>query len=268
MLFNSSTYKYCLWGLKLGAILNVYFLLKTQQSQLANVDPYLLIPAQILFIVSAYRCLFPNNYSKNIVLHDTILSSIFFTRLLATFVEILYIYMFSYVLRLINADQYPLLDLLSWLMVVQVTISQCFVWGAILLRRERYYYFEELGWFIIFVLNTAISIVLLFYSSGYQEYKTLIHINLIFGILYLPWQIIHLKSISSRIEKYRSMNIVDEIFSINLVLTNLKKSIFERVKTTEPELWGGLVGLSWMVSYWIILIPIWFYYILLTFSLN
>ena len=63
-----------------------------------------------------------------------------------------------------------------------------------------------------------------------------------------------------------AMNIIDEIFSINLVLTNLKKSIFERIKTTEPESWGGLVGLSWMVSYWIILIPIWFYYILLTFS--
>ena len=52
-----------------------------------------LIPAQILFFVSAYRCLFPVGYVKNIVLHDTIFSSIFLTRLLATFVEITYIYM-------------------------------------------------------------------------------------------------------------------------------------------------------------------------------
>ena len=266
MLLNSFTYKYFLWGLKLGAILNIYFFIKTNDTQIVNVDPYLLIPAQILFLVSAYRCLFPNNYSKNIVLHDTILSSIFFTRLLATFVEILYIYMFGFVLRLINADQYPILDLLSWLMVVQVTLSQCFVWGAILLRRERYYYFEELGWFIIFVVNTLISIILLLNSSGYQEYKILIHLNIIFGIVYLPWQIIHLKSISSRVAKYKLMNINEDSASMNLVMNNLNKSIFERNKTTDPESWGGLVGLSWMISYWITLIPVWIYYILLTFS--
>ena len=266
MLFNSSTYKYCLWGIKLGAILNIYFLLKTYETQIADVDPYLLIPAQILFVVSAYRCLFPNNYSKNIVLHDTILSSIFFTRLLATFVEILYIYMFSYVLRLINADQYPVLDLLSWLMVIQVTISQCFVWGAILLRREHYYYFEELGWFVIFVLNTAISIVLLLYSSSYQEYKILIHLNLIFGVVYLPWQIIHLKSITRRVSKIKISNIIKESISISLIKTNLQKSIFERNKTTEPEAWGGLVTLTWMINYWITLIPVWTYFIILTFT--
>ena len=64
-MLSSFTHKYFLWGLKLGAILNIYFFLKTNDTQIVNVDPYLLIPAQTLFPVSAYRCLFPNNYSKN-----------------------------------------------------------------------------------------------------------------------------------------------------------------------------------------------------------
>ena len=59
MLLNTTTYKYFLWSLKLGAIINIYFLLQTIETKIADVDPFLLIPAQILFFVSAYRCLFP-----------------------------------------------------------------------------------------------------------------------------------------------------------------------------------------------------------------
>ena len=38
-----------------GAILNIYFLLQTFETKISSVDPFLLIPAQILFFVSAYR---------------------------------------------------------------------------------------------------------------------------------------------------------------------------------------------------------------------
>ena len=44
-------------------------------------------------------------------------------------------------------------DLISWLMVIQVIISQFFCWGAILLKYERFYFYEEFGWFIIFFIN-------------------------------------------------------------------------------------------------------------------
>ena len=95
-------YKYLLWILKIGTLINIYFLLQTIVSPISSVDPYLLIPAQILFLVSAYRCMFPVNYSSHAVLHDNVFSSVFITRFLVTFVEISYIFMFSHVIRIIN----------------------------------------------------------------------------------------------------------------------------------------------------------------------
>ena len=266
MLLNSTTYKYFLWSLKLGAIINIYFLLQTIETKIADVDPFLLIPAQILFFVSAYRCLFPVGYVKNIVLHDTIFSSIFLTRLLATFVEITYIYMFSYVLRIANVGEFFFLDLLSWLMVIQVTVSQGFVWGAILFQREKYYYFEEFGWAIIFALNTFISLIVFLYGNNYEQYKILIQLNLIFGALYLPWQFIHLRSISLRVSKNKLLDNEIEKISYKLFIIGLKKSLFYREQTSKPDAWGGLVGLTWMLNYWATLIPVWLYFIIYTFA--
>ena len=62
-------YKYLLWMLKMGTLVNFYFLLQTIVTPISSVDPYLLIPAQILFLVSAYRCMFPVNYSNYITKH-------------------------------------------------------------------------------------------------------------------------------------------------------------------------------------------------------
>ena len=75
---------------------------------------------QILFAVSAYRCLFPVRFEHNVVFHDSIFSSIFVTRLLATFSEIALIFLFSHVLRLLNIDKVEWVSALSWLMVAQV----------------------------------------------------------------------------------------------------------------------------------------------------
>ncbi len=83
--------------MKLGGLINLYFLANTRP--LSGV-----LPAQILFAVSAYRCLFPVRYEHNVVFHDSVFSSIFVTRLFATFSEIAYIFLFSYVLRLLNID--------------------------------------------------------------------------------------------------------------------------------------------------------------------
>ncbi|MBC8333680.1 MAG: hypothetical protein ISR59_07455 [Anaerolineales bacterium] len=58
-----------LWLLKLGALVNLYFLGRTFVPPLASVDAHVLIPAQIFFAVSAFRCLFPVRYKDNIVFH-------------------------------------------------------------------------------------------------------------------------------------------------------------------------------------------------------
>ena len=91
-----------LWLLKLGALVNLYFLASSFAFPSAASDAHIVIPAQILFGVSAFRCLFPVRYGDNVVLHDSPLSSIFLTRLLATFAEVAFIYQFSHVIRLLN----------------------------------------------------------------------------------------------------------------------------------------------------------------------
>ena len=260
-------YKHLLWFLKIGAVVNLYFLLQTLKFPMASIDPYILVPAQVLFFVSAYRCLFPVSYTKNIVLHDSFFSSIFLTRLLATFVEVAYIYQFSYVLRIINEGQIPIIDLLSWLMVFQVVISQFFVWGAILLQTEKYYFYEEFGWAIIFILNTIASIVLYLYLDNLGKYEILLQINMIFGSLYLPWQLIHLKTIRKRIKNQDPIHNYKINWTWTLLSEGLAKSLRVKNKSSDPEAWGGTVGMTWMISYWASLIPIWIYFIVYTFSI-
>jgi hypothetical protein len=86
----------------LGALLDLYFLAHTLVPPGDTADPHLLVPARILFAVCAFRCLFPNQYKGNVVFHDTPLSSIFLTRLLATFAEVAFVYQLSHVLRLLD----------------------------------------------------------------------------------------------------------------------------------------------------------------------
>ena len=106
-----------LWLLKLGAGVNVYLI--ASLLALATPDPHVVVPGLILLAVSAFRCLFPNRYLDNVVFHDSPLSSIFLTRVLATLSEVAYIYEFSYVIRVLNVDQASWVNGLSWLMVVQ-----------------------------------------------------------------------------------------------------------------------------------------------------
>jgi hypothetical protein len=146
-----------LWLLKLGALINLYFLACTLALPSGAADAHIVVPAQILFVVSAYRCLFPNRYKDNVVFHATPLSSTLVTRLLATCVEVAWIYQFSHVIRLLNVEDVGWVNALSWLMVVQVVISQGLVWGAILTGRLVLYFYEELGWALIFAGNTAAS---------------------------------------------------------------------------------------------------------------
>ena len=155
-------YKFFLHLLKLGSLLNIYFLWRSFIPPLSSIDTNFLIPAQILFIVSAYRCFFPVNYITNAVLHDFPLSSIFFTRSLATVAEVAYIYQFSQLIRFLNGGQISFVDVISWLMVVQVVISQFFVWHAILMTRSKSYFYEEVGWWFIFFINTTASGILYF----------------------------------------------------------------------------------------------------------
>jgi len=242
-----------LWLLKLGALINLYFLAHTLGLPADMVDPQIVVPAQILFAVSAYRCFFPNRYKDNVVLHDTPLSSTGVTRVLATFVEVAWIYQFAHVLRLLNVADVAWVDALSWAMVVQVVISQGFVWGSILTGRLSLFFYEELGWAFIFAANTLASAFLYSTVEVFEGREILIQLNLLFGLLYLPWQFIHLLSLRADANE----NDASETLTWCLVSRRLRRSFVETNRATDAESWGGVVGLTWMTAYWASLIPLW-----------
>jgi len=250
-------FTFFLWLLKLGALINLCFLANTLALPPGATDAHIVIPAQILFAVSAYRCLFPGRYKDNVVFHDSPLSSTFLTRLLATFVEVAWIYQFSHVIRLLNVDRVGWVDALSWVMVLQVVISQGFVWGAILTRRLALYYYEELGWAVIFAANTIASAYLYATVDTLGGREILIQLNLLFGIVYLPWQFIHVRALRSDARRGAETAEPGTGVTWKRLAEGLSESLRVRKRTCDAEAWGGLVGLTWMVSYWATLIPIW-----------
>jgi hypothetical protein len=253
-------YTVVLWLLKLGSLINLYFLVNTRALASGGADVYVILPAQILFAVSAYRCLFPVRYEHNVVLHDFVFSSIFVTRLFATFSEIALIFLFSHVLRLLNIDQVEWVIALSWLMVAQVGISQGFAWAAVLTWQLELYFYEELGWGFIFAANTIASAYLYLTVDTLGGREVLLRLNLLFGTVYLPWQVIHLTTL--RASARRNGRRTEAGSSISMRLAGgLKRAVWMKTRRTDAASWGGLIGLTWMICYWATLIPMWVYYV-------
>src|SRR5262245_22035733 len=115
----SGDYSTFLWLLKLGALVNFYFLVRTAA---IGADPFIVVPAQIFFLVNAYRCLFPVRYEHYVVLHESVWSSVFATRLLATFAEIGFIFLHAYVLQQLNVGDVGWVNGVAVYMVLQVVI--------------------------------------------------------------------------------------------------------------------------------------------------
>ena len=257
-----------LWLLKLGALVNLAFLASTLVPPASAADPHLLVPAQILFAVSAFRCLFPNQYKGHVVFHDTPLSSIFLTRLLATFAEVGFVYLLSHVLRLLNVGRLGWVDALSWGMVAQVVISQCFVWGAILTGRLALYFWEELGWAILVAANAVASIGLWPNRDALGDAAMLLTINLLFGLVYLSWQVPNLRlQIADARRAGETLSPATRL-SRKLLGEGLRRSLHERHRTTDATAWGGLVGLTWMAGYFATLLPMWAHRIVVVFTVR
>lgn len=99
-----------------------------------KVPDLVMIPAQVFILVCGYRCIFPNRYNECVVLHDTWLSSIWLTRVFATFSETFWLWQLAYLARDLNAMRAagPLLwiEWSSWVMVFLVCFAQCCVWSS------------------------------------------------------------------------------------------------------------------------------------------
>jgi hypothetical protein len=255
-----------LWLLKLGAPINLWFLASTFEPPSSAADARILVPARIFFAVSAYRCLFPVRYEHNVVFHDSPLSSIFLTRLLATFAEVTYIYQFSYVLRVLNVDHVGWVDALSLAMVLQVVVSQCLVWGAILTKQLWLYFYEELGWANIFAINTFASGYLCATVDRLGGARAPLYLSLLFGAVYLPWQLFHLGAL--RAQARRDVEAVEAGSSSSwaVLRAGLKRSLCVRNRRCDGESWGGLIGLTWMTGYWATLLPLWVHRVVVVLS--
>jgi hypothetical protein len=247
--------------LKLGAIVNLYFLAMTLGSGAA--DPYVVLPALILFAVSAYRCLYPVRYEHDVVFHASLFSSIFVTRLLATFAEVAWIFLFAYILRLFNLNHVGWVTALSWLMVAQVVISQCFVWTAILTERLELYFYEESGWLLIFTANAIASAYLYLTIGGALGGKeVLLLLSVLFGIAYLPFETAHLASLRAEMKRNPSPAANNASMPIlRRLATDVTRSMMVKNPRTDAASWGGFVGMLWMYGYCATLVPLWMYYI-------
>ncbi|MCP4424965.1 MAG: hypothetical protein GY803_10765 [Chloroflexi bacterium] len=241
--------------------MNLYFWVGALS--LMATDAHIVIPAQIFFAVSAFRCIFPVRYKDNIVFHNFPLSSIFLTRLLATFSEIALIYQLAYLLRLINSDQTGWVNILSWLMLAQVAVSQVFVWGAILSVRLRLFFYEELGWAFIYAANAIASAYLYAASDNLGGRELLLLLNLIFGAGYLPWQFIHLRGLLADARHQERERAAAERMTWRLLRNGFHRAIMVKNQTSAFRDWGGWVGMVWMASYWAILMPTWVFLIVL-----
>ena len=177
--------------------------------------------------------------------------------MLATFSEVAYIYQFSHVIRVLNVEQVGWVNGLSWVMVVQVVISQGFVWSAILTKRLDLYFYEELGWLIIFVANTTASAFLYAAIDTPGDGLILLQLNLLFGAVYLPWQVFHLRSLRTEARAAPGTGSAAPVGWRE----GLRDSIRERNRRTDARAWGGLIGLTWMVAYWASLIPLWVHHV-------
>ena len=249
-----------LHALKLGSITNVAFLIHALSIPVERRDPLLVIPGAILFAVSAWRCCFPNRYEGNVVLHDTVLSSAFVTRVLATFSEVAYVSFFAVALTRLDPAGRPGLQAIAIFMVAAATISQGFVWTAILTGRYRLYVYEEIGWLLLFAGHTVGAGWLLLDGPTEAGARTLLVLALVFGAGYLPWQTFHLRFLLQEAreqERGPTPTVADASMA-----ERVRAALFVRERATSSEAWGGIIGVTWMAAYWVLVIPVWMHVIL------
>jgi hypothetical protein len=122
----------------------------------------------------------------------------------------------------------------------------------VLTGRLELYFFEELGWLLIFTANTAAAAYLYLTTDAHGGRQALLVTSLVFGTGYLPFQLIHLQGLRAAAAKSGSA-------PWRRLAEGLKQSIVMKNRRADAAAWGGWVGLLWMTSYWATLIPAWMY---------
>jgi hypothetical protein len=169
-------------------------------------------------------------------------------------------------LRLLDVARVEWLDALSWLMVVLVAIAQLFVWGAILTGRVALYFWEELCWTLLVAANAVASVALYSTREARGASASLIHISLLFGVVYLTWQVPNLRLQLADAKRAGETLRPTTRVSSKLLGDGLRRSIHDRKRTNDATAWGGSVGLLWMAGYFATLVPMWVHHIVVELS--
>src|SRR5262249_15356044 len=152
------------------------------------------------------------------------------------------------------------IDGLACLIVLQAVVCQFCVWLAILLERFDLYFYEELGWLFMYAAN-AIASAYLYFTDGLGEKAALLQLNVAFGVVYLPFQVINLVAVRAQAKKQGGAK---PSWSVERFAAGLRQSIRTKNRRTDAASWGGIVGLIWMTGYWATLLPMWVYFIVRT----
>ena len=177
-----------LWGaLLLGGCSDVYLLIKLSSEVAPTAPPSIVLPARIFLLVNAYRCVFPNRYNGNTVLHDHWLSSILLTRALATISEMAWIWQLAAVCRALPLGALaPLGAGLSWAMVGLCAVAQVFAWLCVASGTTSHFLWEEACWAALMLINTGVN-----WQAGLQAgaagppLDVVVRLSLVFGALYV-----------------------------------------------------------------------------------
>ena len=110
---------------------------------------------------------------------------------------------------------------------------------------------------MIFAANTIASAYLHLTVDALGGRETLLQLNLLFGLVYLPWQLIHLRMLRTDARKRDGAGEPNTRVTRQLVASHLHRSLHEWNRATDTVSWGGFVGLTWMTAYWATLIPAW-----------
>jgi len=90
--------------------------------------------------------------------------------------------------------------------------------------------------------------------------------NLLFGLVYLPWQFTHLRVLLSDAKGNGEAVKKGEEVACAALAKGLARSIHVRNLARNAATWGGLVGLTWMTAYWATLIPMWVNHVVVVLS--
>src|SRR5262245_46647248 len=115
----------------------------------------------------------------------------------------------------------------------------------------------------MFVANTAASAYLYLSVETLADRAIVLLLNLIFGIVYLPFQVINLRAVRAQAKREGAATAP---LTLERLATGLRRSIQVKNPRTDAESWGGIVGLIWMTCYWATLLPAWVYYIVAVLS--